>query len=298
MNVATQVLLVEDDGEIRGFVRAALEREGFGVCEAANAQRGRDRGRHAQTRSPDSGSRPPRPGWRRPHPRSPRMDPRTDPRAVGACRRIREDRGAQCRRRRLSDQAVRHRRTHRPRTCDIATRRKRPWTRSPVCEFGMVRVDMANHTVTRDGVPVHLTPVEMRLLGHLVARPGTDDHASATPQRGLGTCPSRRQPLPAHLHGAPATEAGGGSGAAASFDHRNRGRLPLRTMTGSLPAVSGTATTRWRGIASPLERLLSGELADVRSWPRSVGRWQRQSGAGYWITLRLLERNRLRAHHT
>ena len=36
----------------------------------------------------------------------------------------------------------------------------------------MVRVDMANHTVTRRGTHVHLTPVEMRLLGHLVARPG------------------------------------------------------------------------------------------------------------------------------
>ena len=36
----------------------------------------------------------------------------------------------------------------------------------------MVRVDMANHAVTRGGTPVHLTPVEMRLLGHLVARPG------------------------------------------------------------------------------------------------------------------------------
>jgi len=38
--------------------------------------------------------------------------------------------------------------------------------------FGDVRLDVANHTVSRAGQPVKLTPVEFRLLAHLAIHPG------------------------------------------------------------------------------------------------------------------------------
>jgi two-component system KDP operon response regulator KdpE len=41
-----------------------------------------------------------------------------------------------------------------------------------VVTFGDVVVDLANRSVTRDAAPVHLTPVEFRLLAQLVAHPG------------------------------------------------------------------------------------------------------------------------------
>lgn len=43
---------------------------------------------------------------------------------------------------------------------------------SPVIEFGSVLVDMSRRQVTRDGEPVHLTPIEYRLLSALLAHPG------------------------------------------------------------------------------------------------------------------------------
>ena len=41
----------------------------------------------------------------------------------------------------------------------------------PVVAFGAVRVDLARRVVERDGRPVHLTPLEYRLLTHLCAQP-------------------------------------------------------------------------------------------------------------------------------
>jgi len=40
-----------------------------------------------------------------------------------------------------------------------------------ICEFGRIRVDLARRTVERDGQPVHLTPIEYRLLTCLIANP-------------------------------------------------------------------------------------------------------------------------------
>lgn len=37
-----------------------------------------------------------------------------------------------------------------------------------VCEFGRVRVDMVRRVVERDGKPLHLTPIEYRLLTYLI----------------------------------------------------------------------------------------------------------------------------------
>lgn len=43
---------------------------------------------------------------------------------------------------------------------------------SPVMRFGDVEVDVARRIVTRGGEAVHLTPIEFKLLGHLVANAG------------------------------------------------------------------------------------------------------------------------------
>lgn len=43
---------------------------------------------------------------------------------------------------------------------------------SPVVEFADVTVDMSRHTVHRAGEPVHLTPTEYRLLVALLSHPG------------------------------------------------------------------------------------------------------------------------------
>ena len=43
---------------------------------------------------------------------------------------------------------------------------------SPLARFGNVEVDLAQRSVTRDGEAVHLTPIEYKLLAHLVANAG------------------------------------------------------------------------------------------------------------------------------
>lgn len=45
-------------------------------------------------------------------------------------------------------------------------------TGSATVEFGNVRVDLARRLVQRDGRPVHLTPIEYRLLATLLSQPG------------------------------------------------------------------------------------------------------------------------------
>jgi len=42
----------------------------------------------------------------------------------------------------------------------------------PVVAFGSVRVDLSKRLVERDGQPLHLTPIEYRLLTHLIAHVG------------------------------------------------------------------------------------------------------------------------------
>jgi two-component system KDP operon response regulator KdpE len=41
----------------------------------------------------------------------------------------------------------------------------------PVFEFGNLRVDIPRHTVEKEGRPLHLTPIEFRLLAELIAHP-------------------------------------------------------------------------------------------------------------------------------
>ncbi|MDB5818181.1 MAG: DNA-binding response regulator, partial [Rhizobacter sp.] len=56
----------------------------------------------------------------------------------------------------------------------VAMRRHGPPTQADasVFRFGTVTVDLANRTVQRGDAPVHLTPIEYRLLGVLIANAG------------------------------------------------------------------------------------------------------------------------------
>jgi len=44
--------------------------------------------------------------------------------------------------------------------------------RQSVVEFGNIRVDLGLRSVRRNGAPLHLTPIEYRLLSHLIAHAG------------------------------------------------------------------------------------------------------------------------------
>ncbi len=50
-------------------------------------------------------------------------------------------------------------------------RRSRGASGATLAEFGSIRVDLARRTVERGGIPIHLTPIEYRLLGYLIANP-------------------------------------------------------------------------------------------------------------------------------
>ncbi len=51
-------------------------------------------------------------------------------------------------------------------------RRQKVGAGETVIEFGNIRVDRVHRSVTRDGVAIHLTPIEYRLLGVLLANAG------------------------------------------------------------------------------------------------------------------------------
>lgn len=54
----------------------------------------------------------------------------------------------------------------------LRRRSRSPEAASPVIEFGQVVVDLSRRLVIRDGTEVHLTPIEYRLLTVLVGHPG------------------------------------------------------------------------------------------------------------------------------
>jgi len=55
----------------------------------------------------------------------------------------------------------------------LLRRATRPQTAGPaLVQFGEVEVDLAQRAVRRNGEPVHLTPIEYKLLGHLIANAG------------------------------------------------------------------------------------------------------------------------------
>ena len=100
-----------------------------------------------------------------------------------------------------------------------------------VFRFGDVEVDQVNRVVTRDGVQIHLTPIEYRLLTLLDRQCRQGAHPPPPAARGLGSELRREQPLCAHLRRPPAAEARGRCRAAAPPADRNRRRLPLPALT-------------------------------------------------------------------
>ena len=171
MELRTRILVVEDEPHIRRFVRMTLESQGHEVHEAATLQRGLI---EAGSRRPDLAivdlGLPDGDGvdlirdlrtWSTAavivlsarsgeSDKVTALDAGADDYLVkpfGAAELLARVR-AQLRRQTLS-----------------------PASADPVLRFGQVSVDQARRVVERGGAPVHLTPIEYRLLTHLAAQP-------------------------------------------------------------------------------------------------------------------------------
>ena len=170
---APTALLVEDERQIRRFVRTALEAEGWQVVEAETMKQGLI---DAGTRKPDlvildlglpDGDgidfiRDFR-GWS------------SVPVIVLSARggRDRQDRGARRRRRRLPDQAVRRRRAAGARARDAAPQERGHAGERRACSASATsRSTRRTAWSRRRGDRVHLTPIEYRLLTLLIANAG------------------------------------------------------------------------------------------------------------------------------
>ncbi len=167
--IRTRVLIVEDEADIRRFVRMALESEGYEAFEADGVKRGLI---EAGTRRPDlvvlDLGLPDGDG----------VDFIRDLRSWSSCpvivlsARSNEadkvaalDAGA-------DDYLVK------PfgagelmARVRAQLRRQIPQATNALVRFGAVHIDLARRVVGRDGQPMHLTPIEYRLLTYLVAQP-------------------------------------------------------------------------------------------------------------------------------
>ncbi|MBI5333813.1 MAG: two-component system response regulator KdpE [Burkholderiales bacterium] len=167
-----KILLVEDDPEIRRFVRWALQEQGLDVAEAEGVRRGLI---EAGTRRPDlvvldlglpdgDGSdfiRDLR-GWSDVpvivlSARGSEAD-KIAALDAGADDYLAKPFGA--------GELLARVRAHLRRRAQAAATGS-----SATLDFGGVQVDLMHRTVTRDGQPLHLTPIEYRLLTHLAAHP-------------------------------------------------------------------------------------------------------------------------------
>ena len=166
------VILVEDEMQIRRFVRSALEAEGCQVHEAETAQRGLI---EASTRKPDlvvlDLGLPDRDG----------VEFIRDLRAWSALpilvlsARSQEDDKIAALDAGADDYLVKPFGTGEllARVRAILRRLAKPAAeQTALVEFGHIRVDLALRTVERDGEKLHLTPIEYRLLTYLIAHAG------------------------------------------------------------------------------------------------------------------------------
>ncbi len=171
MSGTPKVLIIEDEKQIRRFVRAAVEEEGCQVTEAENMAQGL---MDAGTRRPDllildlglpDGNgieliRDLRAWSDTPvlilSARS-RENDKIDALDAGADDYLTKPFGVG---------------ELRARVRALLRRRSRTSDSTPVVVFGQVMVDLSRRLVTRDGETVHLTPIEFRLLSVLIGHPG------------------------------------------------------------------------------------------------------------------------------
>lgn len=168
---AATIIVIEDEPTIRRFLRMSLESEGFQVFEADSVKRGLI---EAGTRKPDMAvldlGLPDRDGVEF------IRDLRTwsaIPVIVLSARTSEADKVA------ALDAGADDYLTKPFGTAELMARVRAQLRRHAragkegraVCEFGRLRVDLERRTVERDGQPVHLTPIEYRLLSCLLASP-------------------------------------------------------------------------------------------------------------------------------
>jgi two-component system KDP operon response regulator KdpE len=165
------ILIVEDEAEIRRFVRQALEAESCRVFEAETMQRGTV---EAGTRKPDliilDLGLPDGDG----------MDLIRSVRAWSGLPIIVLSARAGERDKVAALDAGADDYLDKPFGIDeliarvrVALRRRaRPADGEPIVRFGSASVDLANRRVSKNGADVHLTPVEFRLLAVLMGQPG------------------------------------------------------------------------------------------------------------------------------
>ena len=91
---------------------------------------------------------------------------------------------------------------------------------------GELQVDLLRRHVTVAGTEVRLTPIEYKLLATLVRLRGPRGDASAAVARRVGADSRRPVPLRARLHGPPAPQDRGPARAAALSAHRAGSGLP------------------------------------------------------------------------
>jgi two-component system KDP operon response regulator KdpE len=164
------VVVIEDEPQIRRFLRTALEAEGCAVFEAATAERGLI---EAGTRKPDlvvlDLGLPDRDG----------VDVVRDIRAWSAVPILilsaRTDEGDKVA---ALDAGADDYLTKpfgvaelQARVRALLRRSVRP-SQDPIVHFGEVEVDLAKRSVMRAGQEIHLTPIEYRLLTQLIANAG------------------------------------------------------------------------------------------------------------------------------
>lgn len=164
------IVVVEDENNIRRFIKLALESQGFQVFEADSLQRGLI---EAGTRRPDlvvlDLGLPDGDG----------VDFIRDlrtwseiPVIVLSARSAETDKVA------ALDSGADDYLTKPFGTAELLARvraqlrrRSRGAAGTPLAEFGSIRVDLVRRTVERNGVPIHLTPIEYRLLSYLIGNP-------------------------------------------------------------------------------------------------------------------------------
>ena len=164
------IVVVEDENNIRRFIKLALESQGFQVFEADSLQRGLI---EAGTRRPDLVV----------------LDlGLPDGNGVDFIRDLRtwseipvivlSARSAETDKVTALDSGADDYLTKPFGTAELLARvraqlrrRSRGAAGTPLAEFGSIRVDLVRRTVERNGVPIHLTPIEYRLLSYLIGNP-------------------------------------------------------------------------------------------------------------------------------